>query len=382
MESLEKQAIPVKNNDEKLTVKYDLEAIKKLGVTLSNQYKEMKPVIKIGEAVFAVNGDISFTSGLPKAGKSTITRFMIATALMPFIPPEHDTISIRSEYCQGRKVIYLDTEQNPADTQKMIASILDIAGLDEQPENFIALNLRECSHSENMDYLKSLFHHYNDAYLWIIDGVTDFLPSANDETAGNEIIRYLMKMSSVNDTCIVCLIHENSGNGNGKMRGHIGSEAARKCQGAISISYEDDKKVHSIKSTYFRGSKRIEPIYWQFNDNGKPVSCDAEIVENIKQIAEDKDLSKRKDLIELLENCFKNHKGQGLPTDTLKNQIGIYLKTNPKNKNLKADSIRTKRDRAFKDIVGFRLLRTETEKQNGTDRQVYFYDSSNLEIKF
>ena len=382
METLEKQGIPIKNNDEKLTVKYDLEAIKKLGVTLSNQYKEMKPVIKIGEAVFAVNGDISFTSGLPKAGKSTITRFMIATALMPFIPPEHDTISIRSEYCQGRKVIYLDTEQNPADTQKMIASILDIAGLDEQPENFIALNLRECSHSENMDYLKSLFYHYNDAYLWIIDGVTDFLPSANDETAGNEIIRYLMKMSSVNDTCIVCLIHENSGNGNGKMRGHIGSEAARKCQGAISISYEDDKKVHSIKSTYFRGSKRIEPIYWQFNDNGKPISCDAETVENIKQIAEDKDLSKRNDLIELLENCFKNHKGQGLPTDTLKNQIGIYLKTNPKNKNLKADSIRTKRDRAFKDIVGFRLLRTETEKQNGTDRQVYFYDSSNLEIKF
>ena len=141
METLEKQAIPIKNNDKKLAVKYDLEAIKKLGVTLSNQYKEMKPVIKIGEAVFAVNGDISFTSGLPKAGKSTITRFMIATALMPFIPPENDTISIRSEYCQGRKVIYLDTEQNPADTQKMIASILDIAGLDEQPENFIALNL-------------------------------------------------------------------------------------------------------------------------------------------------------------------------------------------------------------------------------------------------
>ncbi len=372
----------LKNNDEKLKVKYDLEAIKKLGVTLSNQYKEMKPVIKIGEAVFAVNGDISFTSGLPKAGKSTITRFMIATALMPFIPPEHDTISIRSEYCQGRKVIYLDTEQNPADTQKMISSILDIAGLEKQPENFIALNLRECSHSENMDYLKSLFYHYDDAYLWIIDGVTDFLPSANDETAGNEIIRYLMKMSSVNDTCIVCLIHENSGNGNGKMRGHIGSEAARKCQGAISISYEDDKKVHSIKSTYFRGSKRIEPIYWQFNDNGKPVSCDAETVESIKQIAEDKDLSKRNDLIELLENCFKNHKGQGLPTDILKNQIGIYLKTNPKNKNLKVDSIRTKRDRAFKDIIDFRLLRTETEKQNGTDRQVYFYDSSNLEIKF
>ncbi len=363
-------------------VKYNLDAIQNLRVTLSNQYKEMKPVIKVGGAVFGVNGDISFVSGLPKAGKSTITRFMIATALMKDKPENLDSLGIVSEYCKGKKVVYIDTEQNPIDTKKMITSILDIAGLEKEPENFICVNLREFSHAENMDCLRSLFHYYNDAYLWIIDGVTDFLPSANDETAGNEIIRYLMKMSSQNNTCIVCLIHENGGGANGKMRGHIGSEAARKCQGAISISYEEDKKVHSIKSTYFRGSKKIEPIYWEFNDKGKPVSCDAEKVESIKQIAEDKDLAKQSELIELLENCFKNYKGQGLPTDTLKNQINLYLKTNPKNKNLKDDSIRTKRDRTFRDIIGFRLLRTETEKQNGTDRQVYFYDSPNLEINF
>ena len=372
----------LKNNDEKLKVKYDLEAIKKLGVTLSNQYKEMKPVIKIGEAVFAVNGDISFTSGLPKAGKSTITRFMIATALMPFIPPEHDTISIRSEYCQGRKVIYLDTEQNPADTQKMISSILEIAGLDKQPENFIALNLRECSHSENMDYLKSLFHHYNDAYLWIIDGVTDFLPSANDETAGNEIIRYLMKMSSVNDTCIVCLIHENSGNGNGKMRGHIGSEAARKCQGAISVSYEDDKKVHSIKSTYFRGSKRIDPIYWQFNDSGKPVSCDADMIENIKKVSEDKELGKSVEIIQILEKIYKNVGSQGLTSDILKSKLLLHVPTPKANSKDPQGASKKSRDRLFNTIRDRKILRTENETIEGIPREVYYYDNPNLSLKF
>lgn len=343
----------------------------------------MKPVIRIGEAVFAVNGDISFTSGLPKAGKSTITRFMIATALMPNIPHEYDTISIRSEYCQGRKVIYLDTEQNPADTQKMISSILDIAGLAEQPENFIALNLREYSHAENMDYLKSLFHHYNDAYLWIIDGVTDFLQSANDETGGNEIIRYLMKMSSVNDTCIVCLIHENSGNGSGKMRGHIGSEAARKCQGAISVSYEEDKKVHSIKSTYFRGSKRIEPIYWQFNDSGKPVSCDADTIENIKKIVEDKDHSKNMQMVEILEKVYKNLQGKGLTSDILKQQVILYAPSMPisNSKNPK-DAIRKRNDRLFKGIIDGSLLRVEHETKDETKRTIYYYDSPNLQIGF
>ncbi|MEA5457819.1 hypothetical protein VB796_02145 [Arcicella sp. LKC2W] len=361
-------------------IKHSLEQIKNLSITLFNQYKEMKPVIRISEAVFAVNGDISFTSGLPKAGKSTITRFMIATALMPHIPQEHDTISIRSEYCQGRKVIYLDTEQNPADTQKMITSILDIAGLSEQPENFIALNLREYSHSENLDYLKSLFHHYNDAYLWIIDGVTDFLPSANDETAGNEIIRYLMKMSSINDTCIVCLIHENSGNSNGKMRGHIGSEAARKCQGAISVSYEEDKGVHSIKSTYFRGSKRIEPIYWQFNENGKPVSCDNETLDNIKKIAEDKDHSKNIEIAKVLEKVFKNVNGTGLTSDILKQRVVLYAP--PAKQNSSKDAIRKRNDRYFKAIINSRLLRVEEDVRDNIKRTIYHYDNPNLKIGF
>ena len=368
--------------EKKEIIKYNLEQLQKLNVTLSNQYKEMNPVIRIGEAVFAVNGDISFTSGLPKAGKSTITRFMIATALMPYIPPDYDTLSIRAEYCQGRKVIYLDTEQNPCDTKKMISSILDIAGLTEQPENFIALNLRECSHAENMDYLKSLFHHYNDAYLWIIDGVTDFLPSANDETAGNELIRYLMKMSSLCDTCIVCLIHENSGNGNGKMRGHIGSEAARKCQGAISIPHEDDKKVHSIKSTYFRGSKKIEPIYWPFNGNGKPVSCDADMIENINKVVEDKELGRDIGIVQILENIYKNTGSQGLTSDILKSKLLLHVPTPKANSKDPQGASKKSRDRLFKTIRERKILRIENEKINEIEREVYYYDSPNLSLKF
>lgn len=361
-------------------IKYSFEEIEKLRVKLSNKYSEMKPVIRVGESTFGVSGDISFISGLPKAGKSTITRFMIATALMKEVPESCDTISIRSEYCKGKKVIYLDTEQNPSDTKKMINSILEIAGLDKEPENLIVLNLRECNHSENMDYLKSLFHYYNDAYLWIIDGVTDFLPTANDETASNEIIRYLMKMSTQNDTCIVCLIHENGGGGNGKMRGHIGSEAARKCQGAISIKYEEEKKVHSITSTHLRGSKRIDPIYWHFNEKGKPVSCSAEIIEKIEKLSEDKDLSKKYEYIQILDEVYKNIKGVGLQSDELKKQISIHA---PKPKtNIKKASIAKQNVRLFKAITESSLLRIEDEKRDGIDRKIYYYESPNPELKF
>lgn len=361
-------------------IKYSLKDIEKLRVSLSSKYEEKKPVIRVGESIFGVNGDISFISGLPKAGKSTITRFMVATALMKEVPENCDTISIRSEYCKGKKVIYLDTEQNPSDTQKMINSILEIAGLDKEPENLITLNLREYNHSENMDYLKSLFHYYNDAYLWIIDGVTDFLPSANDETASTEIIRYLMKISTQNNTCIVCLIHENGGGGNGKMRGHIGSESARKCQAAISIKYEEEKKVHSITSTHLRNSKKIQPIYWHFNEKGKPESCSAEIIEKIEKLSEDKDLSKKYEYIKILDEVYKNIKGVGLQSDELKRQISIHA---PKPKtNISKDGIRKRNDRLFEGITKSSLLRIEDEKRDGIDRKIYYYESPNPELKF
>lgn len=364
------------------TIKYSLSDIEKLAISMSDEYEEMKPIIKVGEAVFGVNGDISFVSGLPKAGKSTISRVVVATALMPEIPPECDTLSIRSEYCEGRKVIYLDTEQNPRDTQKMVKSILEIAGLTEQPENFIAVNLREFSHSENMDYLKSLFHHYNDAYLWIVDGVTDFIPSSNDETAGNILVRYLMKMSSVNDTCIVCLIHENAGNA-GKMRGHFGSEAARKCQGAVSIAYEEDKKVHSIKSTYLRNSKKIEPIYWQFDKSGRPISCDAETIESIKKIEEDKGQTKKNQIAEILEKVYRNLNGTGLTEDILKQQVILYAPPMPTSKSKNpAEAIRKRNYRLFKDVMNSSLLRLKVETKDNNEQFIYYYDSPNLQINF
>lgn len=377
---LKKQEESEQNTNNQEVIKYSLSDVKKLEVSMSDEYEEMKPIITVGGAVFGVNGDISFFSGLPKAGKSTINRFVVATALMPYIPPDCDTLSIRTEYCQGRIIVYLDTEQNPRDTKKMVRSILDIAGLKEQPSNFIALNLREFSHSENMDYLKSLFHHYKDAYLWIVDGVTDFIPSSNDETAGNILVRYLMKMSSVNDTCIVCLIHENAGN-TGKMRGHFGSEAARKCQGAVSIAYEEDKKAHSIKSIYLRNSKKIEPIYWQFNEVGRPVSCDAEMVENINKIGDDKNYAKNVEMIGILEKVYKNIKGDCLTYDILKQKVILYAPSNPNGKNSK-DAIRKRNDRLFKNILDSSLLRIESEINDKVERRVYYFDSPNLQIDF
>lgn len=354
------------------------EIINKHRVRTTNEYHTMDPVIHIGESLFGVRGDLSFISGLPKVGKSTVTRFLIATALMEIINENDDVLSIRTQYCNGKKIIYLDTEQNPSDTKKMIQSIMDIAKLDKEPENLIALNFRDLSHSENRETLKELFEYYSDAYLWIIDGITDFLPSANDEVVSNELIRDLMKMSLIHNTCIVCLIHENGGN-NGKMRGHIGSEAARKCQGAISITYEEHAKVHAIKSTFFRGSKKIDPVFWEFNQNGRPVSCDVELVAQFNN-PEIKDQKKVSEMITILEKTYTKLLGQGLTIDELKKQITLHMDKKP---GVKEDSLRKSRDRLYNSMLDQNLISSTIDDSNGMKRTLLYYKNpKSLEIKF
>lgn len=364
-------------NNSKSNTRID-EIINEHRVRTTNEYHTMDPVIYIGESLFGVSGDLSFISGLPKVGKSTITRFIIATALMKIIHEDDDVLSIRTQFCNGRKIVYLDTEQNRADTVKMIQSIMNIAKLDEEPENLIALNFRDFSHSENRETLKQLFEYYSDAYLWIIDGITDFLPSANDEVVSNELIRDLMKMSLVYNTCIVCLIHENGGS-NGKMRGHIGSEAARKCQGAISITYEEHAKVHAIKSTFFRGSRKIEPIFWEFNQNGRPVSCDAELVAQFNN-PEIKDQKKVSEMTNILEKVYSKIQGQGLTIDELKTQIKLHMDRKP---GVQADSLRKSRDRLYNSMLEQNLISSTIEERSGTERTVLYYNNpKSPEIKF
>ena len=90
------------------------------------EVRDPEPVITIGESVFAARGDISVVGGLPKAGKTSCSVFMIATALMKSIPDNFDSLNIHSSYCQDEMVIYIDTEQPQSYTNKLRKQVLKI----------------------------------------------------------------------------------------------------------------------------------------------------------------------------------------------------------------------------------------------------------------
>lgn len=264
------------------------------------------PFVTVNGSTFASLGDISFVSGAPKAGKSSVTGFILATALMKDKPKDFDSLGIVSSYQANRPIIYIDTEQHPAHTKKRLKLVLKMAGIERQNrELFKVLNWRTFPQQERHENLIKALDIYKNACLWVIDGITDFVTSANNEEAGNVLISYLMQKASENNAAIILLIHENPQNG--KLRGHIGSEAERKCGGAISIKKDKEKGVHLIEPKYLRDAEDFTPVVFKFDkDLGRMVSLDSQTAQITLQ--EIKDKSKGAELKQLYDKCIDTEK--------------------------------------------------------------------------
>lgn len=331
------------------------------------EIKPIIPTVYIADSRFAVKGDISMISGKPKAGKSTITKMILATALMEEVPKDFDSLGIRSNYCKGQNVIYIDTEQNPADTFEFYNEVVKITGLKKAPDNFIVLNWRDFDYQQCLEHLVAIFEQIKDIYMIVLDGITDLIPSSNDETSSVMLIRYLMKESTVRNTCIIACIHENGDSG--KMRGHIGAEAARKCQGTISVRYDEAKKVRVIKPLFLRRGKMFEEIYWE-SESGIPRSCSAELIEKLKseQATEDK---RKIECEEILNQVYIKAKDTGLNSAELLKYVKTYQ---PSKKGESADACRK---RAGRYIESMKKLELITEKDN-----LWYYDRTGQQELF
>lgn len=275
-------------------------------ITDESDINDPVPFVTVNGSTFASLGDISFVSGAPKAGKSSVTGFILATALMKDKPHDLDSLGIVANYQESRPIIYIDTEQHPAHTKKRLKMVLKMAKIDRQNQQLLkVLNWRTFPQKQRYDNLMHALDYYKDACLWIIDGITDFVTSANNEETGNELISTLMQKASENNAAIILLIHENPQNG--KLRGHIGSEAERKCGGAISIKKDREKGVHFIEPKYLRDAEDFVPVVFRYDKTmNRMVSVDAQTAQMALQ--EQKDKSKGSETKQLYAKCMGNDK--------------------------------------------------------------------------
>jgi len=273
-------------------------------ITLKSKIPPLEPIITIGGSVFAVKGDISFIAGPPKSGKTNVCAAMLASCFMNRVDDSGDLLSIESVYSNGKPVIYIDTEQPKPYTQGMIRKIMDLTGMKDEPDNLYIINMREFTTEDRRTFLGQIFDEFENEFLYFIDGITDFIASVNDETESAEFINYLMRKSSEKKIPIICVMHENVGSG--KLRGHLGSEAERKCGGSVGIRKDKEKQVHYIEAKLLRGTTDFEKVWFQWHPERKRFTlADAGVVAYMRnEDKKDPATVKKEQLEKLLKEAF------------------------------------------------------------------------------
>lgn len=308
-------------------------------ITEHTPVKPEEPRIYIRDSVFALAGEISIISGVPKVGKSAVCAPMLATCFATGYDAAA-ALHIRTTPANGANVVYIDTEQSAGRTVGFINKVCKRAGLAARPTNLRFFNWRELNHARRYEYLKQFFEQMTNLHLVVIDGLTDLVDSVNNENAGNEIINYLMKQSSRHNCSVVIIIHENRAGGNA--RGHIGAESERKCAGMISVKSDAATEIKEIQPKYLRASSNFAPVLFRWNDGIK----DYALLTDADMVGDGYTKQGKKD--ELLKSLLKQAYGPSteLQEKDLKNNLALY-----KAGNNNTEAAKVAGRRAFKDAL-------------------------------
>ncbi|GAB2955000.1 hypothetical protein GCM10027048_20760 [Hymenobacter coalescens] len=248
-------------------------------IRLDSNIPDLEPIVRIGGEVVAVKGDISFIAGKPKAGKTAVCTMIAASALLRE-KTGVDTLSINTTFAGGREIILVDTEQPKTNTHKQVRNICKVLGVETQPRNLHVFNLREDPKPTKLSKVKQLFDRFPNAHLWIIDGLADLIDDVNSATDSGRIVDLFMMYASKLQTTILLLVHENPG-GDGKMRGHLGSEAERKGGGVVAVAKDKSNQVHTITSRIMRNGPDFDTVYFRWSTDRNFFVTDSAAAEQV-----------------------------------------------------------------------------------------------------
>ncbi len=208
-------------------------------ISLKKEVEIPQPVVKIHGMPVCTRQSLTLLSGASKAGKTAFTSILCAGAIKtangydgcPYIEVTDNT--------EQHAVIHIDTEQSESQQfNNMKNAVAKRAYRNEEPDYYYSYNSRDFSIEELNTFVKDLFREatkkHGGIHLAIIDGAADFLKSVNDEVEANDLIKTFGQLASEYNTSIILILHLNPGST--KERGHIGSQAPRKCETVLTIT--------------------------------------------------------------------------------------------------------------------------------------------------
>lgn len=181
--------------------------------------------------------------GAPKTGKSAAGLALIAAAL------KGEFIGIKANR-YNLAVLWIDTEQDKNTLRQKARAVLDMAGLDAQPEALKVVTLR--GYGSPADALAATLQaiEENAADFVFLDGVVDLCQAFNDEEESREVVRRLEAHAEQYGAAILGLIHTNKKDD--EARGHLGAIMQQKSAEIYQVNKREGESIANVTQPFSR----------------------------------------------------------------------------------------------------------------------------------
>ena len=236
-----------------------------------NPYPPEVCLLSIDGVPFMAKGDISAIKAKQKQGKTAAISLMV-TALMAGRWGRLKALQ------PVNKVIFIDTEQKPQDTQLVYERIMTLAGrpLADDYDHLQVYTLRTLDPAEMLQLIELTIRRERPDIVFI-DGVVDLIANFNEVEGSQQLIHQLIRLASADvtgqDTALVCVLHTNKADEDHNMRGHLGTMLSQKS--GIVLECQKQGDLFTVRNA----DSRHRPVpQWTFtyNREGELVDGDEE----------------------------------------------------------------------------------------------------------
>lgn len=205
-------------------------------------------------------GDVHFVKAPQKNGKTFLLTLMMGAML------RGEYLGLKCEI-ENPRLLFIDTEQHPRNTQLVYRRICKIAGIPgrERHERLRVLHLRGAKVEEVQHIILQEIVFYKPTVVFI-DGLVDCINDPNDQAESKAYLTVLSGLALKHNCSIWSVLHVNPGSD--KMRGHIGTIAAQKASDVLQCLKEkqpDGSVIFTVEQTDTR-NKDINKFSFAIED--------------------------------------------------------------------------------------------------------------------
>ena len=225
----------------------------------------------------AGRGMLGLFSGHEKSGKSFVLSHIESCGIGGLDEMLNFNLDL-----DGGSILHFDTEQSLYFYQKTQRRILTGAKIGGNSKQYNAFHLRRFSPMERVEIIEHYISTIPNISVLVIDGFVDLVVDYNSIEKVNAVMQRLLQWSDQYNILILGVLHLNKGDG--KLRGHIGTEMKNKFDFIITVNqYEhgsyrvsnptsrfapfpefEFKRGESGDAEYARLSAKPQPVYSNF----------------------------------------------------------------------------------------------------------------------